>query len=398
MRRSLWQSVSGYVMISMEGLALERFVNDALRAGIPLQHVCRRSRSQVDAVVSLRDFKRLHGIRKGRAVRIRILEKHGLGFLLWRLHWRRVLLWGWIPLALLLLIGSRFLWFVRIEGCYRVPAEDVLALLEKLEVRVGTPVSKIDQSQIGRQVMAADDRIAWAGTQRSGVVLTVTIVETKPLQFSQNNGQPASVYAQQDGVVESITVIRGHGMVKPGEVVTKGQLLISGNLTSSAGIEYFVQAQGSVIARVSRQAVASQSAEEPGLVRTGVSVPYCRISAFGWELFPLPEEYSDWAFERDNIRILQGTIPLEAAGGRLYQLEQGEVPLSRKQMEQRALLKAQAALLHEIPETACILSKSSTVQFDQKGRAIAAVTIQTEEEIGVQGAMEEIPPAPSQES
>lgn len=375
MAARVWQSVKGYVMISMDGLGLERVLNEAMRAGIRFGDVRRESRVRLTARLYVRDFYALRKVCRKRRVRIRILEKHSIPLRLWGRLAPKALIWGWVPVLLLLLVASRFVWFVRVEGCYRVTQEEVLLLLEQQDVKPGTPVGELEHAAISRAVMAGDERIAWAGVRRAGVILTVRIVEAEEAP-EEPEKKAYNIWAAEEGVILSITATDGEAMVRAGDVVRKGELLISG-----AGGE----AEGTVIARVSRQAQASQEPSAQGLVPSGVWVEKCRVFLWGWEIFPLEAGYDGWVFQRERTRYIRALLPIEVAAGRLMQMEEGTVQLERGEMERRARLQAQAALLAEIPESARIVSSTTKIDYDKDGNAVAIAVIQTEEDIGAPG-------------
>lgn len=372
MAAGVWQSVQGYVMISMDGLGLERVLNEALRAGIRFANVRRESRVRLTARLNVRHFYALRKVCRKRRVRVRILEKHSIPLRLWGRLAPRALIWSWVPVLLLLLAASRFVWFVQVEGCYQVTRQEVLHLLEQQDVKPGTPVAGLEHAAISRAVMAGDERIAWAGVRRAGVILTVRIVEAEP-EPAQQPQKRYDIRAAEDGVIVSITPLQGEAMVRAGDVVHKGDLLISG-----AGGE----AEGTIIARVSRQARASQAPQAQGLAPSGVWVEQCRVFLWGWEIFPLDAGYEGWVFQRERTGYIRALLPLEVAAGRLLHMEQGTVQLDRGEMERRARLRAQAALLLDIPEAARIVMSTTQIEYDSHGNAVAVAIIQTEEDIG----------------
>lgn len=367
-------------MISIEGLALERLLNNAARERVHLWGVKRISRTRLTANVGVKDFYRLQKIRRKANCRIHILEKHGATFLYLRMRFRKVLLVGWALILALILLASRYVWFVKVEGCYKVTEKEVVALLEGMDIRPGIRSDTIDSYTLGRALSAADERIAWAGIKRQGVTLTVEIVEARILPEPEENDGPASVYAKKAAVIKSVTALEGHSAVKEGDAVLEGDLLIDGSLSYGA-----VRARGEVIARVAYQASATQAATEMALVRTGVSVPYCRVSLWGYEIFLRSQQYLDWEFSAaTSARINASVLPFSVEFGRLYEKGEREVALTKAQMEERALLCAQEKAFLLIPEDARIVSKRSEIEFLEDGRARATIYIETEEDIAVQ--------------
>ena len=98
--------------------------------------------------------------------------------------------------------------------------------------------------------LTALDGCAHASVRRQGVALIVEIACEEPSPTLYDMGSPRDLVALCDGVISSVNVKSGTAMVRPGDTVKKGQVLISG--FERAGKEDFtdLSALGSVKARI----------------------------------------------------------------------------------------------------------------------------------------------------
>lgn len=246
----LWNYLSGYVIIQVTGMGLERFVNAMLQAGIPVWDVRREEDGSLTACVSVAGFYALHRLdRRGAEVHIR--QKGGLLIRLSRLRQRKVLLYGWIVALFVLLWASRMIWIIEVTGCDRVSEQVVYAALEAQRAYPGAPRRNLSTAALRDGVIAADADIAMAAVSLSGVVLRVEVREAEDAPQIMDEGVPAHVCAARDGVILSITPLRGRAVVSPGDVVRQGDVLISGELTRQDGeAPLRVCARGEVMAQV----------------------------------------------------------------------------------------------------------------------------------------------------
>lgn len=111
--------------------------------------------------------------------RIRIVEKHGLTVALCHMGSRYVMAFGWVIALSALLIASRFMWIIDIEGCGRIEQSEIDKTLDKMGVSPGTGRGKLDTAAIAEGVKNSDSRIAWAGAELTGVVLQISVKEAK---------------------------------------------------------------------------------------------------------------------------------------------------------------------------------------------------------------------------
>ncbi len=245
----LWNYLCGYVIIQIKGLALERFVNRALSDGIDIWDVKREADGSMSAKVGVGGFYALRRLLRHESWSVHICMKHGLIMRLSALRDRKVLLYGWIPVLLLLFAASRMVWFIDIEGCDRVSPKAILETLENTGVGIGTKRRSFTLGELNEAVQNSDERIAVASVTVSGVVMHVEIREAQEKQMREEGERPGSIVAEKDGFLLSVTALCGHSVAKRGQTVKAGELLITGDLTREGGEALLVRARGRVIAQ-----------------------------------------------------------------------------------------------------------------------------------------------------
>ena len=392
----MWNSLAGYVMIKLEGAGLERFVNRALDAGLSIWNVKRTSRNTMTAYVSVGSFYALRKLNRSLGCSIHILEKHGLPIALSRLWFRKILALGWIGVLAALLLCSRYVWFFRFDGCDQVSPAQLMATLEDMGIRPGTPRGQVVTSQLGKAVMASDARIAWAGADLNGVVLQLSIQEAGQEPAVLEEGPPQSIYAARDGVIRRIVPLQGKALFQAGDAVLQGQKLITGEL----GEDLAVQARGEVIARVlyrfSYTAPYSQVA--PG--RTGETYTYIQLSLLGYTLPEPAIPFDAYEEEISQEAVLGVGVPLEVQTVTCYRLgaplrvqevtcyQLADMPRTFTQAELLPMAEAGARALMEqgVDKTARILSVQTVSSQDETGVTVELQVI-AEENIAQSGAL-----------
>lgn len=178
MAANIWNSIAGYVIIDIEGAYLERLINSITKSGIEIWNISRR-RGSIRLSVSIGGFYRLRPILRQYPCRIRIVEKHGLTVALCHMGSRYVMAFGWVIALSAVLIASRFMWIIDIEGCGRIEQSEIDKTLDKMGVSPGTGRGKLDTAAIAEGVKNSDSRIAWAGAELTGVVLQISVKRQK---------------------------------------------------------------------------------------------------------------------------------------------------------------------------------------------------------------------------
>ncbi len=156
-------------------------------------------------------------------------------------------------ITLLSLFLSDLVWDVRVVGVDSETAEVISGELSEVGFSVGKRWSKTDKSDIEVKLLDRSGCVSWININRRGAVAYVEVIKknTPPQENKENDAERgyANVVAKCDGVIEEITVLSGIAKVRVGDVVKKGDLLISGVLPEEVG-GGFCYAKGNINARV----------------------------------------------------------------------------------------------------------------------------------------------------
>jgi similar to stage IV sporulation protein len=247
----------------VQGPRPERFLNSAVEARYVLRQVRRVAPDILVAAIPAPAFRKLRILARNGGWKISVVQRFGWPFFLRKLLRRRGFVVGAVLCLLVIYALSGHIWFISVSGAVVVPQEQILAVAREHGLRMGVPKSKVAQKSLERQILLAIDRLAWVNVEVSGTLATIRVAEKEIPEAALT--QPGDVVARCDGVVQEIVTLYGIPVVAPGEVVTAGQLLISGLLPvqdkayhdkAAKGEPPYIRAHGVVTARVWHEAVA----------------------------------------------------------------------------------------------------------------------------------------------
>jgi len=173
----------------------------------------------------------------------------GLPALLYR-HRKRVgLAVGVLLAAALLYLSSHVIWDVRVEGEGGVNVFDVERQLVDCGLSVGTFIPRLSTDEVESRLLTSSGEVAWVSVNVKGTVAYVQVRSLLRPEAVDTKGATANLVASADGVIESVRLMAGDVVVKPGDVVRRGQLLISGVRDIREDGYSLTQAKGEVMAR-----------------------------------------------------------------------------------------------------------------------------------------------------
>ncbi len=226
---TLWNYLRGYVIIRVSGFSVERFINLAALRGIYIWDL-HHDGTAVIMSVSLNGFRNLKECSQKTRCRYKILEKHGMPFVMDKSKRRKAYTAGIFVFVTLLYVMSSFVWTVDVKGNERVKSEDILSFCSAMRLSPGRLKSRADIENITKKLITNFKDISWVAITTEGTKVTVTVVESIPETEIKDLETPSNIAASKNCVIESISVSSGAPLVKEGDVIEEGDLLVSGEL------------------------------------------------------------------------------------------------------------------------------------------------------------------------
>ena len=238
---SIEKFLFGYRVVSFDEGDSEYFANVLLRSGISA--VIRRGKVSIP----LSKYKRFTKFAAGKEFTASL--PRGIGAYLLSLRERVALLISIALATLALILLSDVVWDVRLDADPSVSEEYLLEALSECGLEVGRSFRSLDISEIENKCLILCEDIAWVNVNRRGTVAYVKVIRKSDTAIPQGNLPYSNIVAESDGVITSIDVTRGVALVKVGDVVRRGDVLISGILGSGDNVS-FCNAKGTVSATV----------------------------------------------------------------------------------------------------------------------------------------------------
>lgn len=161
-------------------------------------------------------------------VEARIKRTGGLPkYCMWFKH-RLGLVAGAAIAVFLIVFSSLFVWDVRIEGSPKLGTYEIKNQLEEKGLRIGSFIPSIDISKLENRVLMDSDDISWISVNIRGTVASIQVREK--VKYPEDDEKPpyTNVVAARSGRIVTLEPKDGYSLVKHGDTVEKGQLLISG--------------------------------------------------------------------------------------------------------------------------------------------------------------------------
>lgn len=242
--------IFGYLNITVEGFFIERFINICASKKIFLWNLERKKSTILTANISISDFRKIKRIIKKIKCKVKINNKKGLPFILNKYRKRKILIILLIPIFLIIIISSRFVWNIEIKGTNNISKQDLEEQLREEGLKVGQIKNKLNTKDIITNIRLKRKDISWMEINLKGTNAIINIVEADEKPDIVKENEYCNIVSNKKGVITKITAEKGTALVKVGDIVEEGTNLIGGYMEGKYTDIRYVHAQGEIKAKV----------------------------------------------------------------------------------------------------------------------------------------------------
>lgn len=265
----LFRLIFGYVRVEVEGYYIERFINICQLNGILIWNLKREKGVRLYINIGIKDFKYLKDVARKTNCKIKIKNKRGLPFLLHRYKKRKIFAIFLIVIAIIVFMSSRYIWNIDVKVENDLPIENIEEDLKSFGLKKGILKSKIDKDKIIDEIRLKRNDISWMGIELKGTNAIIKIVKEDEKPEIIDNSDYCNIVASKSGIIEKIIAQNGTLMVKVGDEVKAGDVLIAGYMEGKYTDKRYVHSLGEVQARVSYQESTKIYFHQENLTETG---------------------------------------------------------------------------------------------------------------------------------
>lgn len=329
-----WRCLMGYLKIEISGQSGEQILNRATANGIGIWNLIYKN-GNLYGNISPSDFCKLRIIKRGIKCKVTIINKCGYIFQLKKYKRRAGFFVGIVVFAAILFFLSNYVWIINVEGNNNLSTNEIISSCKKIGIYEGIHKSKINSKYDSQRLQLTQGDISWCSLNLEGNVLTVVLSET-PVSDKAERQMPTNLKATFEGKIKKIDITSGNAVVKVGDTVSKGDLLVSGvveNLSST----FFVHSEGIVVAETKRTFSAEGEFSQKIMNKTGDNRKRYTLDFFNIKI-PLYlgkiKQQNAYSSEIKKLTLFNKKIPIKIACEKYYFLQENTVVYDKETLEE----------------------------------------------------------------
>lgn len=381
------KNIKGYVIINVEGYFVERFLNLIMRDNIEIWDINQENVGVITAKVCARDFRKLKEIAKISKCKVKIKNKMGVPFTLNRYRNRKIFAILIAVVSTAITILNLFVWEVEIVGDFTFPIEEVREQLALEHVRSGVLKKDIDPEKVRLNMLLKREDIAWMGVAIKGNRVVVEIVGKEEKTNDYVNTEPGNIICDNEGVVEKVYVAQGVAKVKKGDVVSKGDILISGEVTSEYAETRYVPAAGEIVIKTWYVEKYKVPYVKSVVSKTGNKEKSYMLDIFNCKINLLNKDTNfekyDTIITSNNFNLFgKFDFPIKVTTQVYEEILIDNITYTKNQAESMAKEFAKRSVLSKVPDDAVVVNEKMNI-VESKEDIEAEIIIECEEKTGV---------------
>ena len=285
-----------------------------------------------------------------------------------QIKYRYGIILGALFLVLMVYINSNIVWQINVIGNKEVSKSEIISILDSAGFSLGKFIPNIDYGKLHNRILLQTDKISWVSININGSVANVELKEV------QKNAPPidptySNIVAKSDGYIFLVETINGEKVVKNGQIVKEGDLLISGIINSNANGVRYVDANGRVFAYTNKDLTIEIHIEIDEKVYTGKIITDTKYKLFSKYInFSLKNskynEFYDKIEEKEPFTVFGlKNLPIEKQITKYYEYKTVKTKRSYDEVVELAFQELEKQINDNL-DSIELISKNIKTKFD----------------------------------
>ena len=239
----------GTVDFYAEGADTESFYTFCSKSGIEIISP-QKNGYGFFAKTEAKNYKKLKKPAKKYGIKLKLIKKQGFCFFVKKNRIKIGFVFGFVFTFMFTVLMNLFVWEINVIGNKNTPTENIIKSAEEMGLFTGTFSKKHFVQDIEWYIFRENPGLASVEINIQGSVANILINERKTeTEMVPDDDVPINLVASKYGVIEKMNVYDGKEVVKPGDAVLKGDLLVSAVYEDSHNKLTLKHARADIIAK-----------------------------------------------------------------------------------------------------------------------------------------------------
>lgn len=307
----------GFYRVETASQDSRRLINLLMRRSIAHSDIIQKSKDSVSFTVMRKDWPELREIIDKSGILVYSVYGKGLPFFAQRYKKRVGFFTGALVFLLLVWLSTLFVWRVEIVSDTEMNTASVIENLRRIGISEGSFIPTTDCWAKSAEYLSTYDDCSWLSVNIVGTVAQIELRQNVRAEDKTVGDTPCNIVAEHGGVICSFVINSGKGYVCAGDIVKKGDLLVSGIIEDIGGQFRLIESDAEIYAETERMLEVRVDLAHTEKSYTGREKTKLSFRFFGLEFdipFPSGEPEQTWEYGSKSEQMMlwdSTTLPVE---------------------------------------------------------------------------------------
>ncbi len=220
--------LQGYIIVQIEGANFESLLRICRAHHVFLWKIGQTEKG-FRVCLYKRDFLCFAGLCRKVCLRLHVLKKRGVPFLLQKIYRKLYFMILLLLMLSLLKVTQLHIWAIEIQGNEMLTEDEIMDFMTEEKIQYGMYKKEINCENIEMKMRETFPLITWVSVYMNGTKLHIDLKENA-LGVEKTEETPTDILSKKTGTITSILVEQGNPLVKAGDGVNPGDILVSSKI------------------------------------------------------------------------------------------------------------------------------------------------------------------------
>lgn len=364
---------SGKISVEIKVLNPERILNILWNNKIRVFNVKKVDIATLIVDINYNDYKDLREVVNKVNGKMNIVGSYGKIFLLGRLKKVSSLVIGSLIFIGVMFYLATYIWAIEIETKKNVSPFEVRQQLLDIGIKPGISKKSISVKDIEKSLEDVNSDILWLRVRVEGSTLKV-VIEEKVNPPSKEEEGFGNLVAKMDGQVNRVYAYSGRSVVKEGDMIKAGEVLIEG-IDGKVEEEFNVKPSGIVMANTFYEKSMETKLRGTVLERSGEKDSDIYLNIFGNKIYlkKAIKGFKEYDKIEESGKIINKVV--------YFEREEKDIELTREVVVQNSIKSLEESLLNDLTREAVVVDKIVSTEDINDGSIKVRIVFVVEQNI-----------------
>lgn len=354
------------ITILIEGVNIKRLLKNIIKNDIEIFNLNQNNYKSIEITINAKKYNKIKLLLTN--FRYKTIKNTGLSFVKQFSFSHLGIIIGFVAFLMLLFLNANFVSTIYINGTERINNNEIVSFLKSKNIKTNTFFTSFDNEELEAELENKFTDISFCSVIRKG---TNIIINIKEKLYAEDILESFDIISQFNGQILSLSCNQGTPLVKVGDSVKAGEILIAGYI-ENGDTKVNCKAIGKVTMKVWYTSSYEFFNEEIKKVKTNKVIVNSYYKIFNTTI-KIKEKKPDFNYEKETSEeylFKNNILPIKIYKEKFYEIQENFIKNDFSIEKDDIINKTMNEAKGKVPENVEIINSFSEISDTQTGKIV----------------------------